>query len=73
MTEDKVVHHNPTPPPIYCSVTIKHKGQVGEGQGKGKKCAVQHHRAGGATHVFILSYPMSKQHLQRKRSNWTSK
>ena len=34
MTEDKVVHHNPTPPPpIYCSVTIKHKGQVGEGQG----------------------------------------
>ena len=33
MTEDKVVHHNPTPPPIYCSVMIKHKGQVGGGQG----------------------------------------
>jgi len=33
MTEDKVVHHNPTPAPIYCSVTIKHKGQVGGGQG----------------------------------------
>ena len=32
MTEDKVVHYNPTPPPIYYSVTIKHKGQVGEGR-----------------------------------------
>ena len=38
-----------------------------------KKWAVQQPRAGGATHVFITSYPMSKQHLQRKCSNWASK
>ena len=34
MTEDKVVHRNPTPPPhlLFCNHK-KHKGQVGEGQG----------------------------------------
>ena len=72
MTEDKVVLYNPTPPShlLFCN----HKTQrTGGGRAGCKKCSVQQPRAGGATHVFILSYPMSKQHLQRKRSNWGSK